>query len=230
MAGSVSSGKKADGFIEVSIVSKSFMEELKEGIRKIIEAGDVIALPAVDGLTQGIAGLDRTAIKLYGEVVPAMNKMLSEWKERKEYQSAAYIAKFEEAEKEVASLSGIEPTVFNLEEHTGLDENVSDETVKAFNTAIINMLDIKNRYIKQVANIYDEYSTSDTANIYESLGSGLESFTNGIGVLLDNHREALKAVGVSIDDVTASIQSQSATLADFGAQARQQMEAESALD
>lgn len=215
----VNSQQKIDGFNAIASNLTLFMVNLSELSTKIKNAADIIAVPAISQTATGLLNVIKSANNLCEEVTDEMKKIATTWAERSGFGETARAA-FEDCAATVAKVATNQFTVPAVEPCDGLHENVTDETVSAFKKEIEELADTRYNFIMQISTVRDEFATEDTMEVYNNIGAGVETFTNGIVAVLDEHKAELQKFGVALDESIAKVKSQSSNITSAGEAAK----------
>lgn len=200
---SVSSIKKVEGLQDLAGKTVLFLDEVERATKNLKQANNEIAVPVFDKITNGLISVANNGSELAAVAADEMIKLATTWGEREGFGPKAEAA-FEDCKISVKAIHGVTFKESEVEESDGLHENVTPETIGAFTKSLTEYIQVKNQYIYGVAKGHEEYQTVDTADIFQSIGAGMEKYTNGIIDVLDAHRAEISKFGVNLDEATAS--------------------------
>lgn len=200
---SVSSIKKVEGLQELAGKIILFLGEAEEATKKLKMSNEVIAVPVFDKITNGLISVANSGSDLSANTADEMVKLATTWGEREGFGPKAAEA-FEDCKTSVKAIHGVTFKEALVDESDGLHENVTAETIEAFTKSLTEYIQVKNQFIYGVASVNDENNTIDTAEIFQSIGSGMEKYTNGIIDVLDAHKSEISKFGVNLDEATSA--------------------------
>jgi uncharacterized protein YaaN involved in tellurite resistance len=215
MSKSLNSQQKIDGFKAISGDLSLFMVNLNETSKKLKADADVIAVPGISNVATGILSVIKGANDLCVETSESMVQIVKTWGERQGFGAQAQAA-FEDCQSTVAAVANNTFTVPEVDACDGLHENVSDETVAAFQKDIQEVMDTRYDFIMKVAAARDEYATEDTAEVYNNIGAGIERFTNGIVEVLESQKATLQKFNINLDESIEKAKTQAAGIVASG--------------
>lgn len=215
MSKSLNSQQKIDGFNAISGDLSMFMIGLNEVSKKLKADADVIAVPGISNIATGILNVIKSANDLCVETSDSMGQIVNTWAERQGFGPQAQAA-FEDCKSTVASVANNTFTVPEVEPCDGLHENVSDETVAAFQKDIQEVMDVRYTFIMKISAERDEYATEDTIDIYNNIGAGVERFTNGIVEVLESQKSVLSKFNINLDESLEKAKSQASGIVASG--------------
>lgn len=208
---SENSYKKIDAVVGTCGYGVKFLGDLEDSMKKLNVATTAIAVPAFDKIYMGLANVSRTTDTMLVEVAGDMGKLCTIWGERSGFGSKATEA-FEEAKSKTAILAGASATIVDVEMSDGLHENVSPETISAYTMALASFIEAKNTFIFGFKKVCDENNTKDTQEVFNTIGSGFEKFTNAIVDVLDANKDAIKVFGINLEDSISSVKAKASDL------------------
>lgn len=219
---SLNSQKKIDAITSITTATILYLGNLQENANKIKSSTEVIAVPVIDKLGNGILGVIRNANNFSGEISTEMQNICQTWADRAGFGSTASAA-FEDAKASSAKINSALFTVSDVEPSDGLHETVTDETVASFVQNIADLLDIRYQYIQQIVAAVSENNEEDTAGLYQQIGEGIELFANGIVDVLEASKDEVAKFGINLDDSIQTVQKQGSNIQASGAAAKQKL-------
>ena len=157
----------------------------------------------IDKIYAGLATVSRTGNDLLMEVADEMKVLCDTWGQRQGFGAVAEAA-FEDCKSSVSNLSAASITVTDIETSDGLHEEATAENIAAFVSALGGYIQVKDAFIYGYKSVYDESATPDTENIFATIGSGIEKFTNSIVDVLEANKDEVAKFGIALDDAITS--------------------------
>lgn len=212
---SINSSQKITTFNGIADATVLFHEEVRTEMNALKASADVIKVPVFDRIYNGFANAFNTFNNFSNESAQQLASIATKYSEREGFGPQAQAA-FEECAQYVKRMEGAGETYTEVEMSTGLDENVTAETVSAYMKALKSVVALKDPYLAKLVNIIGENVEADTQDIYSNIGAGIEQVTNALVDVLEANSAEIAKFNVSLDEVTTAVKTASATVTDSG--------------
>lgn len=225
---SQNSYKKIEAVKGITTKGVAFITGLQDATNSLHNAANNIAVPVFDRIYTGFAQVGVQADELLKTTGTEMAKLCDTWGQRSGFGEKAVVA-FEEAKTSTQALHAVDFVATTIEEHDGMHENVSPDTIGAFTNALTEYLAVKDTFIYGIASEAEENTTDDTQEIFNTIGGGMERFTNSIVDVLEANKADIARFGINLDEAIDSAKKTATNIAEAGAEAVKKAPTSSAL-
>lgn len=212
---SIKSSQKITTFNGIADATIQFHEEVAGYMNALKASAEEIKVPVFDRIYNGMALALNSFNNYSDESAQHLATMATKYSEREGYGPQAQAA-FEECAQYVKRMEGAGTKFAELELSTGLDENVTEETVTAYMKALKAVVAAKDPYLQKLVNIIGENSEADTQEIYANIGAGIEQVANAFVDVFEANSADVNKFNVSLDEVNNAIKSTASSMSDAG--------------
>lgn len=212
---SIKSNQKITTFNGIVDATINFHEEVKTHMNTLKAGAEEIKVPVFDRIYNGIALALNNFNNFSDESAHQLSSIATKYSEREGFGPQSQAA-FEECAQYVKRMEGAGQTYSEVEMSTGLDENVTEESIASYMKALKAVVAAKDPYLAKLVNIIGENAEADTQEIYGNIGAGIEQVTNAFVDVFEANASDVNKFNVSLDEVTSAVKSTSASITDAG--------------
>lgn len=212
---SIKSNQKITTFNGIADATVAFHEEVKSVMGGLKASAEVIKVPVFDRIYNGVAAALNNFNGFSDESAQQLAAIATKYSEREGFGPQAQAA-FEECASYVKRMEGAGQTYGEVEMSTGLDENVTEESVTAYMKSLKQVISAKDPYIGKLSNIIGENIEADTQEIYMNIGAGIEQVTNAFVDVFEANKADVAKFNISLDEISQSVKSAAASVTDAG--------------